>query len=104
VAPDGSVIDVGPAVAVGIFTFDGAGGCATTDTINIGLLGSIGPRTSTSCSYGVNPDGTGTIMVAFPPPLEQPVPLSFVITDNRKEFRFIRTDRGAVAAGVAVRQ
>ncbi|HEX9604269.1 MAG TPA: hypothetical protein VF973_11005, partial [Myxococcales bacterium] len=94
----------GPAVAAGIFTFDGSGGCTVTDTLNIGVIGAIGPRVSTSCGYAVNPDGTGTLTVVFPPPLDAPVPLSFVIVDNRKEFHFIRTDRGAVAAGIARRQ
>jgi hypothetical protein len=104
VAPDGTVVDVGPAVAVGRFTFDGVGGCTIADTLNVGLIGKIGPRTSTECRYTVNPDGTGTITASFPPPLDAPVPLSFVLTKNRKELRFIRTDQGAVAAGVAVRQ
>jgi hypothetical protein len=89
-----------PAVAVGTMTFDGAGGCFIADTININ--GQSFYRTSDVCIYTVNPDGTGTIEAQFPGDPE-PVPLSFVIVNKRKELRFIRTDLG-VASGVAKRQ
>ena len=89
-----------PAVAVGTMHFDGDGGCEISDTINIG--GTVASRTSTACSYTVGDDGTGEIVAEFPgDPF--PVPLSFVIVDNKREFRFIRTDLG-VASGVAKRQ
>jgi hypothetical protein len=93
-----------PAAAVGIFTFDGAGGCTITDQINIGgqAIPPSGFRTSTACSYNVNPDGTGTLVAEFTGD-PGPTPLSFVIVDNKKELQFIRTDAG-VAQGVARRQ
>jgi hypothetical protein len=89
-----------PAVAVGLFEFDGAGTCSISDTINLG--GSSFSRTSTFCSYSVQAGGTGTLVAEFPGD-PGPVPLSFVIIDPRRELRFIRTDVG-VASGVAHRQ
>lgn len=89
-----------PAAAVGIITFDGEGGCSISDTINIG--GTSASRTSTTCTYSVNPDGSGSLSALFPGD-PGPTPLSFVIVDNAKEIRFIRTDLG-VASGVASRQ
>ncbi len=89
-----------PAAAVGVITFDGGGGCFFSDTINIG--GTSGSRTSTTCAYSVDPDGTGTISVLFPGD-PGPTPLSFVIVNDMQEIRFIRTDLG-VASGVAKRQ
>lgn len=90
-----------PAVAVGIVEFDGGGHCVFTDTVNIGGQ-SLFSRTSVSCDYQVNPDGSGTISVQFfgEP---GPVPLSFALVNNANTFRFIRTDLG-VASGVAERQ
>jgi hypothetical protein len=89
-----------PAAAVGIMAFDGMGGCSITDTINIG--GTSASRTSTTCTYSVNPDGSGSLSALFPGD-PGPTPLSFVMVDNAKEIRFIRTDLG-VASGVARRQ
>jgi hypothetical protein len=100
----GTVVDVGPAVAVGLFAFDGTGGCSLKDTFNIGNIGQVGPRTSTVCNYNVNQDGTGNLTAVFDEPFGGPVSLSFVIVNKENEIRFIRTDTGAVASGVAKRQ
>lgn len=89
-----------PAVAVGTMTFDGRGACSISDTINIG--GTSASRTSTSGTYSVAPDGSGTMAVTFAGE-PGPTPLAFVIVDHTKELRFIRTDLG-VAEGVATRQ
>lgn len=88
-----------PAVAAGIMSFDGNGGCFITDTINIG--GTSLSRSSSSCAYAVNPDGQGSLTVQFPGD-PGPTPLALVLVSNN-EFRFIRTDLG-VASGVAGRQ
>ncbi len=93
--------DATPAVAVGILDFDGSGGCSITDTTNLGGT-KVGPQTSETCTYSVNPDGTGTFSVAFPGD-PGPAPVSFVIVNKAKEIRTIRTDLG-VATGVAKRQ
>ena len=50
----------------------------------------------------MEPDGTGTITVTFMGD-PGPTPLSFVVVDNERELRFVRTDLG-VAEGVAWRQ
>ena len=86
-----------PAVAVGTMTFDGDGFCSISDTINIG--GTVASRTSTTCDYTVNGDGTGSISVSFPGD-PGPTPLDFVIVNDGEELRFIRSDLG-VASGVA---
>jgi len=86
-----------PAVAAGTMTFDRQGGCVISDTINIG--GASAFRTSTTCTYAVNQDGTGSMLALFPGD-PGPTPLSFVIVNHESEIRFIRTDLG-VATGVA---
>jgi hypothetical protein len=108
-AAKGTIVDPAsaaqtPAAAVGIMDFDGNGGCEIVDQINIGgqAISPAGFRTSTTCSYAVNPDGTGTIIAEFTGD-PGPTPLSFVIVDDKNELRFIRTDVG-VAEGVAKRQ
>ena len=92
--------DPTPAVAVGIFEFDGAGLCVISDTINIGGMSSS--RTSDTCEYAVNSDGSGTLQAQFPA-VPGPVPLSFVLVNDANSFLLVRTDLG-VASGVAERQ
>jgi hypothetical protein len=87
-----------PAAVVGLMSFDGHGGCAVSETFNFG--GFSGSQSSTSCSYTVNPDGTGTMSVQTP---SGPVAVSFVLVANKKEFLYIRTDQ-VVANGVAKQQ
>jgi hypothetical protein len=81
-----------PAVGLGIVTFDGAGECQVSNTINLnGEL--FGPFSSDSCTYSVNPDGTGTSVAEFSEgPAPGAAPVSFVISDHGKKIRFIRTD------------
>ena len=101
-----------PGVAVGLFTFDGAGGCTVMDQLNLaslGLVPSTGFRTSTTCQYTVNPDGTGTLESSFggsPGDINGPSSLTFVIVDKGPvmEICFIRVDLGVVATGVARQQ
>lgn len=88
-----------PAAAVGTINFDGSGGCFFVDTVNIG--GNSVSRSSTSCSYELDGNALGSILVSFPGDLF-PTPLSFVVVDGGNEIRFIRTDLG-VAEGVAKR-
>jgi hypothetical protein len=81
-----------PAVGIGIVSFDGTGECTVSNTVNLnGEL--FGPFSSDSCTYSVNPDGTGTSVAEFsagPAPGEASV--SFVISDHGRKLRFIRTD------------
>lgn len=101
-----------PTVAVGLFTFDGNGGCTVEDQLNLasfGLVPSTGFRVSTTCQYTVNPDGTGALETSFggsPGDINGPGSLTFAIVDKGPvaELRFIRSDPGAVASGVARQQ
>ena len=101
-----------PAVAVGLFTFDGAGSCMVKDQLNlasIGLIPSTGFRTSTTCQYTMNPDGTGKLEASFggsPGEIDGPSSLTFAIVDGSPamEIRFIRADLGVIATGVARQQ
>jgi hypothetical protein len=92
--------------AVGLYTFDGAGGCTVVDQLNIASLGLVPPtgfRRSTSCQYTVNEDGTGTLEASFGGDvgdINGPGSLTFAIVD-KGEIRFIRADPGAVGTGVA---
>ena len=105
-----------PAAAVGQINFDGNGNCSETAKLNVN--GQVFSLTTASpggsCTYTVNADGTGTILVSFGGP---PFVADFVIVDSKKEFRFIvynpppatsttpgGFDGGTVAAGVAKRQ
>lgn len=88
-----------PAAAIGTIYFDGRGGCFFDDTVNIG--GTSVSRSSTECSYTVNSNGSGSILVSFPGD-PGPTPLSIVVVDNAREIRFIRTDLG-IAEGVIKR-
>ncbi len=105
----GSLINVGnitgPMVVVGLINFDGNGGGSVKGTANTVQPGKFS-FTSTSFSYQVNPDGTGTKKFTFilPNGNVSNVNLSFVIVNNGKEILDIRTDTGVIASGLAKRQ
>lgn len=86
-----------PGVRAGIFTFDGKGGCSIVSVVNAGTAGSVS-QNSTTCTYTVNPDGTGTLTADIP------YNAFFVITNHGRELQVIRTEAGIVASGVAKRQ
>ena len=93
------------AAIVGLNSFDRAGGCRITARIN--ALATVTPVRSTSCSYTVNPDGTGFISVSFDNPMfAGPFRSDIVIVDNAQEIDFMLSDDsgGTVAVGVAKRQ
>jgi hypothetical protein len=52
-----------PASAVGLNTYDGAGGCESEAQLNAG--GTVLALTSDSCTYTVNSDGTGSQQTSF---------------------------------------
>lgn len=93
-----------PASAVGLITFDGVGGCVDEARLNAG--GTVVALTSDSCSYTVNSDGRGTLIVTFLP--AGAFTTDFVLVDNAEEFHFIVSDTAqpgaTVASGVAKRQ
>lgn len=79
-----------PFVSMGRMFFDGEGGCMVSSIGNVN--GQSTPSTSTSCTYSVNPDGTGTSEAVFPgTPIYDPIPIAFVITDGGNEFRAVAT-------------
>jgi len=96
-------------VAVGIFSFRKGGQCSLN--VRMGVDGLTLPPhgegvNSTDapgglCEYEVRADGTGFIRENFPN--QPPVILDFVITDHKKEIRFIRRDV-VMASGVMKRQ
>ena len=59
---------------------------------------------SSSCTYALNPDGTGTSEAFFPvAPVPAALPVAFVIVDRGQEIRFMNT-RFIVGTFTAKRQ
>jgi hypothetical protein len=84
-----------PVVEVGLFSFDGKGGCSRAFTGNSGGENFAG--IAESCTYTVNPNGTGTITFNFG---SEERTHAFVLVAEASEFHFI--ERGpAVLSGVA---
>ena len=93
------------AAVVGLNSFDGSGGCQITARFNVG--GMVTSLTTATCSYTVNPNGTGFIRATFTQPPFGPFRSDFVLVDNKKEIDFVLSDEfggGTVASGVAKRQ
>jgi hypothetical protein len=90
----------GPFAGVSIQTYDGNGTLTTTGIAS--LNGTIVPVTSTG-TYTVNPDCTGTYTVQI-----SPIGLTahgfFVIDDSGNELQIIVTDPGTVITCIARRQ
>lgn len=88
---------------MGRLYFDGKGKCIVTATVNVATT-QIGPVTSDSCVYQVNPDGTGTSTATFSAPGAPPSSsVAFIIVDHGRELRVINTDT-IVGSLVAKRQ
>ncbi len=85
-----------PTVGLGTTTFDGEGGCSVTSIVNVdGTI--FGPVDSDTCTYSVNPDGTGSSVATFSePPLIGEAPVTFVIVDEKREIRFIQNNQFVV--------
>ncbi len=93
-----------PAAVVGLTKFDGAGSCVITAHLNLG--GTVQPLSSTSCSYTVNHDGSGSQDITFAGPFG-PFRSDLVIVSGNKEIQFILSDGfggKTVASGVSKRQ
>lgn len=95
-----------PVSAVGRSVFDGAGACNTKLTLNFG--GTLVPLTTKDpggqCSYTVDRDGLGAVDIRFVDPdgnLSDFL-VSFVIIDERKEYRFITSDAQGQTVGYGV--
>ncbi len=91
-----------PTAGVGRIHFDGEGGCKVTTVTNID--GQAAAFHSSSCSYTVHPDGTGTSEAVFPDsPIAEPLPVAFVITERGRELMVTNT-RFLVSGFIAHRQ
>ena len=93
------------AAVVGLNSFDRFGGCGIKARLNAGGL--VMSLTSATCSYSVNPGGTGSIHVTFnEPPFVGPFTSDFVIVDDAREIQFVLSDAsaGTVASGTAKKQ
>jgi hypothetical protein len=90
------------ASVVGTTSYDGAGGCNVKARLNV--TGVLVPLTTATCSYTVNPDGTGTLNVALNEGLS--FISSFVILDGGNELHFVLTDpfNSTVANGTGKKQ
>lgn len=91
------------AAIVGLNSFDRAGGCDITAKIN--AFGAVTDVHAVTCTYSVNPDGTGGLDVTFdrfPGEFHS----DFVIVDNAKEILSVLSDAsgGTVATAVTKRQ
>ena len=78
------------ATSLGRISFDGNGGCSISLWSNIN--GQTSSAQSSTCSYSVNADGTGTNEATFPnTPFTDPIPIVFVIVDEGREIRLMST-------------
>jgi len=79
-----------PASTVGMFSFDGQGGCSAHGQVNV--LGVTVETETLACSYSVQPDGTGVAEATFTnAPVTDPFPFSFVIADAGRELYLMNT-------------
>jgi hypothetical protein len=79
-----------PTTGLGRVHFDGNGNCQVTTFANIN--GETQRFDSSSCTYAVNPDGTGTSDAFLPgAPVPGPINVAFVIVDRGQEIRLMNT-------------
>jgi hypothetical protein len=92
-----------PGIAIGRFTFDGQGLCTFVIRVNIAAAGGTEPVDATSCTYDVQPDGTGTLPVVIPG-LGGTFTLAFVIVDHGQEVHTISLDPGVSTTALLKKQ
>jgi hypothetical protein len=90
----GTVVGVGPAVAVGEITYDGHGNTQATFTLNVN--GNVQTHTGVPGTYTINSDCTGTS-------LEAGAHYSFVVSPDGNTTTWMETDPGTVVSGTEVR-
>ena len=96
----GTIVGLGPIAGIGVTNFDGRGHFTGTDTVNVNGSGGI-PETSTG-SYTVNSDCTGSTVQTFPD--GRVVSLSLVIINHGREYLFLNTAPGLVITGSSKKQ
>jgi len=90
----GTVVGVGPAVALGEITYDGHGNAVATFTLNVN--GNVQRHVDIPSTYTINSDCTGT---AF----EAGAHYSFVTSPDGNITTWMETDPGFVVSGTEVR-
>lgn len=90
----GTVVGVGPAVALGEITYDGRGNAVATFLLN--LNGNVQTNTDVPSTYTINYDCTGTV-------LEAGAHYSFVTSPDGDRTTWLETDPGTVVSGTEVR-
>ena len=90
----GTVVGVGPAVALGEITYDGHGNAVATFTLNVN--GNVQTHINVPSIYTINSDCTGT---AF----EAGAHYSFVTSPDGNVTTWMETDPGFVVSGTEVR-
>jgi hypothetical protein len=90
----GSIVGVGPAVAVGEITYDGHGNTLATFKLNVN--GNVQTNADVPGTYTINSDCTGTS-------LEAGAHYSFVVSPNGNTTTWLETDPGTVVSGTEVR-
>ncbi len=91
----------GPVAGVVLQNYDGRGGFTQIDTVTIGGV-LVASGRSSSGTYTVNPDCTGTKTINFPgqPPLQ----LTFVLDDSGKEIRAVVTNPAVATTSIGRKQ
>lgn len=89
-----------PAAAIGRFTADGNGNL--TDGVRTLVVGGTTLHQIFTCTYTVNPDGTGSATCAVTP--GTPETFDFVIVEKKKEAFFTATTPGVTIQGATKRQ
>jgi len=91
-----------PGIVVGRTTFNGQGICTLVIRFNIPAARGAAPIDATTCTYDVEPDGTGTLTVAIP--RLGTFTIAFVIVDDGKELHTISLDEGVSTTALMKRQ
>lgn len=89
-----------PVAAVGRFIADGRGNI--TDGVRTLVVGGIAVKQTFTCTYTVNPDGTGSAACEIAGASDES--FDFVIVDKKKEVFFTATTPGVTLRGAVKRQ
>ena len=92
----------GPVAGVVLTNYDGRGGFTQIDTVTIGGV-LVASGRSSSGTYTVNPDCTGTATINFPGG-EPPLQLTFVLVDGGNEIRAVVTNPAVATTSIGRKQ
>jgi hypothetical protein len=101
----GTVIELGPFAATGVVVADGKGNIINAvRTLNVN---GIAVQQTFTCTYSVNPNGTGSADCSVANPLPGAPSLEtfdFALEDGGRAFRLISTTPGFTAVGAGKKQ